>query len=376
MTTLHNPFITIGYAGPDLFCDREEETKSILRNVVNNTTPVTLTSIRRIGKTGLIRHVLTKLPRNYTGIYLDIQSAENLNDFMNILVTAMIQAVPEKSKPGKLIWNFIKSFRPTITFDQITGSPQITIDSKLRKAEPDIEVILNFLESQPFRVVIAIDEFQQILRFPEKQTDAWLRSKIQRLNNLTFIFAGSQQQLMGELFSSPSRPFYRSTSLMRITKINAGNYRTFIVSLFGKGNRKISGEIADQILEWADCVTYYVQLLCNRVYSTGEKEVTTSLWQSEAGLLIKEAEPVFFSYRELLTHPQWMLLKALAAEKKVNSPTSREFMTKYQLNGSATVLQSLKALVTKELVYKDYDLDGQAFHSVNDLLFKHWVCNQ
>jgi uncharacterized protein len=375
MNTTVNPFVTFGYAGQEYFCDREEETKSILRSIVNNT-PVTLTSIRRIGKTGLIRHVLSKLPRNYVGIYLDIQSAENLNDFMNILVTGMIQAVPEKSKPGKIIWNFIKSLRPTITFDQITGSPQITIDSKLRKVEPDIEAILNFLEGQPYRIVIAIDEFQQILRFPEKQTDAWLRSKIQQLNNLAFIFAGSQQQLMGELFSSPSRPFYRSTNLKQIHKLNAGVYRPFIVRLFRNGNRKISEDIADQILEWADGVTYYVQLLCNRVYSSGEKEITPSLWQSEAASLIKEAEPVFFSYRELLTHPQWMLLKAVAAENKVKSPTSREFMTKYQLNGSATVLQSLKALVTKELVYKDYDSDGQAFHSVHDLLFKHWVCNQ
>ena len=182
----------------------------------------------------MIRHVLSKLPRNYIGIYLDIQSAENLHDFMNIMATSMIRAVPEKSRPGKLIWNFIKTFRPVITFDQITGLPQIMIDSHKGKAEPDIETCLRFLEDQPFRIVIAIDEFQQILRFPEK------------------------------------------------------------------------------------------------------KEIISSLWQIEASLLIKEAEPVFFSYRELLTHPQWMLL----------------------------------------LVYKDFDPDGQSFHSVNDLLFKHWVSKQ
>jgi len=376
MKTPGNPFITFGYAGPELFCDREDETKTILRNVVNNTTPVTLTSIRRIGKTGLIRHVFTKLPRNYTGIYLDIQSAENLNDFFNLLATAMINSVPEKTKPGKAIWNFIKSFRPTITFEQITGLPQITIDSSFRKAEPDIETTLNFLESQSFRVVIAIDEFQQILKFPEKQTDAWLRSKIQQLKNLTFIFSGSQQQLMVELFSSPSRPFYRSTSFMRINKINRDAYRAFIIRLFRDGNRKISEEIVDNMLEWADQITYYVQLLCNRVYSSGEKEITTSLWQSEASNLIKESEMIFYNYRDLLTHQQWKLLKALASEKKVKSPTSNDFITRFQLGGSATVLQSLKALVRKDLVYKDYDSDEQAFHSVNDLLFQHWVKNQ
>jgi len=375
MKTPGNPFITLGYAGPEFFCDRKEETESILRSIVNKT-PVTLTSIRRIGKTGLIQHVLSKLPRNYVGIYLDIQSAETLNDFMNILATSMIHSVPEKSQPGKVIWRFIKSLRPVITFDQLTGLPQVSVEAKAGKAEPDIETSLNFLDKQPFRVVIAIDEFQQILNFPEKRTDAWLRSKIQLMNNLTFIFSGSQQHLMSELFNSPSRPFYRSTGFMRINKINDDDYRKFITRLFLNGNRKITGEVVDQILEWAEHITYYIQLLCNRVYSSGVKEITSSLWQSEAGLLIKETEPVFYSYRELLTHPQWMLLKALAAEKKVISPTSGEFMNKYHLSGSATVLQSLKALVTKDLVYKDYDAGGQAFHSVNDLLFKRWVCNQ
>ncbi|MEI7501492.1 MAG: hypothetical protein WCK84_13720 [Bacteroidota bacterium] len=177
------------------------------------------------------------------------------------MATSLIQAVPEKSKPGKLIWNFIKSFRPVITFDQITGSPQITIDSNTGRAEPDIETCLKFLENQPFRFVIAIDEFQQILRFPEKKTDAWLRSKIQQLNKLTFIFAGSQQQLMVDLFNSPSRPFYRSTGFMRINKIKADHYREFIIKIFQDGNRLISSVVVNEILDWADLVTYYIQLL-------------------------------------------------------------------------------------------------------------------
>ena len=103
-----NPFITVGYAGPEWFCDRKEETASLLRSITGNSS-VTLTSIRRIGKTGLIRHVLAQLPKETVGIYLDIQPAENLAEFLNILATSLVNAAPEKSKPGKVIWNFIKS---------------------------------------------------------------------------------------------------------------------------------------------------------------------------------------------------------------------------------------------------------------------------
>ena len=370
-----NPFITVGYAGPQWFCDRKEETESILRDITNGTS-VTLTSIRRIGKTGLIRHILGQLPKNHVGIYLDIQPAENMNDFLNILATSMINAVPEKSKPGSVIWNFIKSLRPTISFEQLSGLPQVTIDTRPGKPEPDINVTLKFLEKQPFRVIVAIDEFQQILNFPEKNTDAWFRSIIQQLNNVTFIFSGSQQHLMGDLFNSPSNPFYRSTHFMKINKIPVEEYRGFICNLFSQGKRKISRETADQILEWASHHTYYIQLLCNRLYATGEPLITRELWQSEALKSLREVETVFFNYRELLTNAQWLLLKALASEKKVYSPTSKEFLQKYNLAGSATVIQSLKALLKKEMVFRDYDHDGQSYYSVYDLLFQHWIRNE
>jgi AAA+ ATPase superfamily predicted ATPase len=375
MKNPQNPFITVGYAGPEWFCNRKEETESLLRSIESGLS-ITLTSIRRIGKTGLIKHVLTQLPKNLVGIYFDIQPAENLNDFLNVLATSLINAVPEKSKPGKVIWDFIKTLRPIISFEHLTGLPQVTIDSRPGNPEPDIEAILRFLENQPFKIVVAIDEFQQILNFPEKNIDAWLRSKIQQLNNVTFIFAGSQQHLMGQLFNSPSKPFYRSTQFMKLNKIPNDAYRDFICRMFKKGNRRISNEIADEVLEWTNHHTYYVQLLCNCLYSTGELLITRELWQSEAMRLIKETETVFFNYRELLTNTQWTLLKALGSEDKVFSPTSKDFLQKYHLGSSATVIQSLKSLIKKELVFKDFNEDGKAFYSVYDLLFQHWIRNE
>lgn len=303
-----NPFITVGYAGPEWFCDRKEETESILRNITNGAS-VTLTSIRRIGKTGLIRHVLGQLPSGYLGIYLDIQPAENMADFLNILATSVINAVPEKSNLGSAIWNFIKSLRPFISFEQLSGLAQVTIDSRPGKPETDIQATLKFLENQPFHVVVAVDEFQQIVNFPEQNAEAWLRSIIQQLKNVSFIFSGSQQHLMGELFNSPSKPFYRSTQFMKIEKIPAGEYSSFICNLFRKEKRIISDETAGEILEWGDRHTYYVQLLCNRLYATRETRISQELWRSEAMKLIKEAEIIFFNYRELLTNlpivPKW-----------------------------------------------------------------------
>ncbi|MFO7844407.1 MAG: ATP-binding protein, partial [Bacteroidales bacterium] len=83
-----------------------------------------------------------------------------------------------------------------------------------------------------------------------------------------------------------------------------------------------------------------VQLLCNRVFLSVGKKVTTESWKEEAARILKEQEFVFFGYREMLTRPQWDLLKAIASEGRVYQPTASAFTGEYSLGNPATVLRS------------------------------------
>lgn len=372
MKALSNPFITTGYQGKAYFCDREEETSTLKSNLINGQS-TTLVAIRRIGKTGLIRHVLAQLPKDHTGIYLDILPTENLKDLLNALVSSVFTAIPEQSKPGKKIIDLIKSLRPVISFDPLTGFPQLTVDVRPGEAERHIHSVLAYLEEHPQKIVIAIDEFQQILNYPEKNTDAWLRSIIQSLNNIRFIFSGSQQHLMTQLFADPSRPFYQSASFLRIGKIDAGQYVSFIGNHFQKAGMKADTGVIYDMLDWADHHTYYVQLLCNRVYASASEKVDDELWKEQAARLLQEQEIVFFKYRDLLTRQQWFLLKAIAYEGSVYYPTSKDFISKFDLGSPATVLRSLQALLQKEMIYSDYNTEGQMYYSVYDVLFRRWM---
>jgi hypothetical protein len=372
MNQIANPFITTGYQGKKYFCDRAEETKALIENLLNGRS-TTLTSIRRMGKTGLIRHCLANLPEDYTGIYVDILPTENLDEFLNTLVSAIFLQIPEKSSPGKKVLEFIKSLRPVITYDSLTGEPQVIIDVRPGEANRQIGSVFQYLENFPKKIIIAIDEFQQILEYPEKNTDSWLRSVIQSLTNVRFIFAGSQQHIMADLFNDPLRPFYHSTSFMKIEKIKKEIYSGFIIKhLFG-GGKRIEPEIVDEILEWTQVHTYYVQLLCNRLYSSHSAVITNETWKHEAARLLQENEPVFFRYRDLLTKQQWMLLKAIAHEEKVFSPTSKDFVSKNELGNVSTVLRSLQSLQQKALIYSDYNESGALYYSVYDLLFTRWM---
>ena len=367
-----NPFVTAGYYGAKYFCDREAETKSLLQNITNELS-TTLIAIRRIGKTGLIRHVLAKLPPDYTSVYVDILPTEDMNELLNVLVSSIINSIPQRTGPGKKMMDFIKSLRPVITYDPLSGIPQVTIDVRKGEAPRHIDSVFSHLEKYPKKIVIAIDEFQQILEYPEKNADAWLRSSIQTLKNVTFIFSGSRQHLMDELFSDPSKPFYRSTSLLNIGKINSESYSVFIIRHFKNSGKKIEKEVVEEILEWTDVHTYYVQLLCNRVFAAGGDQITSEIWKAEAHKLLEEQELLFLKYRDLLSFHQWQLLKAIAREGEVYSPSSKEFVSKHSLGSPATVLRSLGALLRKQMIYANYDQDKRVFYKVYDLLLRRWL---
>lgn len=367
-----NPFLTSGYLSPAYFCDRKKETSQLLNSIVNGQN-VTLTSIRRIGKTGLIKHLFHQLPGNWKGIYVDILSTENLSQFLNSFTTAVLNAVPEKESIGKKIWTFVKLMRPVISFDPLTNLPMATFELRQTDTEMHINSIMQFLEGQNFNVVIAIDEFQQIVNYPEKNTDAWFRTIIQRMNNVSFIFSGSQPHILNDLFNLPSRPFYRSTTMQHIDKIDQIEYRDFISHWFKKSGKSISGEIINDLLEWSCLHTYYVQLICNRVFSTGQQQITDEIWKAEAHKLLVEQEPIFFNYRNMLTQPQWQLLKAVAHEGIVTAPTSKDFISKYKLGSPSTVLRSLNSLINSELLYSSFDENGIIFYSIYDILLHRWT---
>ncbi len=366
------PFPLTGYYGPAYFCNRGEETRILLLNIKGGQ-PTVLTSQRRIGKTSLIMHVLAKLPKGTRGIYLDILPSENMNDFLNELATAVIRNIADKKGFGRKVWDFIRSLRPSLSFDMLTGSPQVTFTLKDQDIHNHIETILEFLEKQDEKFVIAIDEFQQIIKYPEENTDAWLRTKIQSLKNVVFIFSGSQQHLMSELFTIPAHPFYNSAAMLRINRIDPSVYSTFIMKKFTENKLTIKDQVISQVMNWTDGHTYYVQLLCNRIFLSGAAEITETTWKEEASGLLMEQEPVFLNYRGMLTNPQWQLLKATALEGDLFEPTGNDFIIKYLLGSPSTVLRSLQALLRMELIYFDYTPEGRKFYKINDLLFRRWV---
>ena len=197
---------------------------------------------RRMGKTGLIRHTFYRLKERQPDIvtfYLDIYSTQSLGDFVRLFagtVLGQLDSAPQKALSR--ISRFVRSCRPVLTFEELTGAPKVTIDVTPAEEENTLKEIFEYLGSSKKRCYVAIDEFQQIAEYPEKGVEALLRSYIQFLPNVNFIFAGSKQHLMQEMFTSSKRPFYQSTQPLTIGPIQQDEYASFATRYFVARNVK------------------------------------------------------------------------------------------------------------------------------------------
>lgn len=353
--TLTNPFIYQGYESPKYFCDREVETKTLLAHLKNGRN-VTLISPRRIGKTGLIKNTfyhLKEQEKDATCLYIDIFATKNLHDFVELLGVMVINEIVRKNASfiEKTI-SFFSALRPVLSMDPLTGEPSVSITVEPSKEDITIQSIFNYLNDSEQEVYIAIDEFQQIAEYPEKGTEALLRSYIQFAQHVHFIFSGSKFHLMAEIFGSPKHPFYQSTEMMGLKPLDSDVYFDFCLQFFKEKGGNIEKDIFEYLYNMFEGHTWYIQCIMNRIYEANTN--VESIEQVNAAILsiLAGREPQFESLSQFFTGNQFSLLKAIAKEGIVAQPTAGRFIKSHNLSGASSTKAALKVLEDKELVYR------------------------
>lgn len=372
---MKNPFVIKPYESKELFCDREEELSLMVQGCINHT-DMTLISQRRMGKTGLILRLFDELHEtglNRQTIYVDIYASRSIDDFIKLLAEAAMRTFQPKSSIGEKLISFIKSLRPQLSFDTITGEPQLQIAYQtMHEKEYTLRGLFDFLDAQGEPVIIAIDEFQQIRDYPEKNMEALLRSYIQQTHNLTFIFCGSKKHLMADIFANEKKPFYSSTTFISLEKISEASYANFIRHHFNLDGRTIDDESIQFILDWTRRHTYYTQQLCHTIFANNDKNVTLDVVRAACGQLMKQGEAVYLQYRQMLTDKQWNYLIAVAKEGCVKQITASAFLKHHKIGTPSVSRRLAEALVEKGLLNDDVRIDG-TIYTVSDVFFSHWL---
>lgn len=327
MSDINNPFQLHAYIEPKYFCGRTEETERLI-SALRNGRNVSMSSPRRMGKTGLIHNAFYQIRRDYPKalcFYMDILPTTCLNDFI-------------------------------IQFGQATH-----IHATLKE-------IFDYLEHSGKECYIAIDEFQQITEYPEKGVEGLLRSYIQFLPHVHFIFSGSKQHLMAEMFGSAKRPFYRSTEKMTLAPIPLDSYSLFAIRWMQTGGKQLSDSLFQKIYQRFNGHTWYMQYVLNRLFEQREPLLDESVFEKCLADIVRSEVDEYQRLYGILTENQSTLLRAIARERVVTAINSSAFIKKYGLKGSSSINTALKFLINNEYVFK-----SEEGYCVYDRFMELWL---
>lgn len=363
---VNNPFVVGKYLSNRYFCDRIEETE-FLRKQIFNGRDVALISPRRIGKSGLIQHFFSQpdIKERYHVFFVDIYATTSLAEF----VYTLGKEIYEQLKPQTTVWKekffqIISSFRIGFKLDSLSGNPTFDLGlGDIQAPQTTLDEIFAYINETDKPCIIAIDEFQQIGEYAEKNVEALLRTKIQKCHRAQFIFSGSKRHMMSNMFNSPSKPFYQSAISMGLDPIPMDIYTDFATRMFEENGKHVENSVIETVWRQYDGYTWFVQMMMNELFAltpSGETCLASQIPTAWHNVIMTQEN----SYKDLLSDlppKQKMVLQAIAKEGLAHNITSSKFIKKYNLNSASSVQSAVKLLLKNDLItqsdnaYRVYD---------------------
>jgi hypothetical protein len=246
----------------------------------------------------------------------------------------------------------------------MSGAPSFDLGlGDIQIPQTTLDEIFAYIEEADKPCIIAIDEFQQIGEYTEKNVEALLRTKIQKCHRAQFIFSGSKRHVMSNMFNSPSKPFYQSAISMGLDPIPVETYADFATQMFEERGKHIDREVIKDVWNKYAGYTWFVQMMMNELFAL------TPIGDTCQELIIEEARHNVImaqeqSYKDLLSNippKQKIVLQAIAKEGIAQNITSAKFIKKYNLNSASSVQSAVKMLLKSDLLtqtengYRVYD---------------------
>lgn len=359
--TITNPF-KFGTVVDGVFFTNREKELSMIKESLNSANHLILISPRRFGKTSLVKKAVKTEKRK--SVFLDIQLTNSVEDFAAQYLRRIYAIYP-----AERVRNFVKNFRiiPGISLNPVNNNIEISFQPSIEKL-PLLEDVLNLLEklsSPKQRTIVVLDEFQDLIKIG-KGIDAVLRSAMQNHKNINYIFLGSQESMMKEIFEKKKSPFYHFAQLLYLHKIEQGHFKGFIVRRLKNVCNKPK-EIANQILAFTNGHPYYTQQLAYNVWNLLAREHDLKTVVNNA--IIETIQIHDLDYERLwitFNTTDRKTLTGLITNKY--SPLSAEAANMMNIRASSTIFSSLK-----RLMQNGYIIKTEGVYEVDDPFFRKWI---
>lgn len=224
------------------FIDRKKHLP-IFRAYLENNQHVMIKAPRRFGKTSLIKQVFEH-EKSFNYIYVDLRRATNL--------TSLANQILEKAYSFAGVENFMEQFKKSITgllktiqSIKIDDIGEITLQHLENGVKDEREYFLHSLDvvekislKKELNIKFVLDEFQDILRISDDFILEQMRSVIQHHEAVTYVFLGSIESIMTNIFSSKASPFFHFARIMALEGLDIDELYLYTKEVFDKQNIK------------------------------------------------------------------------------------------------------------------------------------------
>lgn len=363
-------YFPLGKAYNKAFCNRTEETKWLVGNILSGKHSL-LIAPRRYGKSSLAEKALIecKLPHVKTNFHLCTSQLEAAELIIQTVTKLIGEAIGPAEKIISSIKNLLTHLQPKLAFGGELASLELNISNKKNFAiaiTESLMLIENLLQEKSKKAVIFFDEFQEISKIPESfSIEGAIRTAAQEMTQLSIVFSGSIRSLLTSMFEDENRPLYKLCRKLKLERISSEHYEKHLNKIAKTTwDEELNKNVISKIMQLTNRHPYYVNYLCDILWTLSEKTPTEKKVKTAWDNVI--AEEWSDAVRELANLPlnQRKILKLLSSspiEKLQSQQTAK------RLNlASSTISSSINTLLEKD--YIELDKETNRYRVINPLL--------
>ncbi len=358
------PYETI--ASNEEFFGRDDEV-AIINDSIDNSSNLVIFSKRRMGKSSLVKEVMLRIEetrKDILCIYTDVYDMTSAEDFATLLLQGLTSAYKgDMVDTLKKLTSLFKRTRVEPTFNANTAEygikPIVTALTLEEQLDDFFESLYKI--SKEKKIVVAIDEFQQISTIKDKKIDALFRKYVQdkRCKNISFIFLGSKRHMLTSLFEYNAPMFELATplELLPLHLDDIYNYASL--------HLKVDEDTIKYIYNLCDGETKLMQHIFFLLYSKHkEKAISTDIVEDIVAEILSYKTSLYRALLDTFTINQKKALKLILKYK--NGLFSKAVLDEQSL--SKNVMQSsINSLIEREILDKNDDI-----YFIPDRAFELW----
>lgn len=341
---------------------REEILRQILQDLRGGQ-HLLLPGLRRTGKSSVILEALRQLKKEgYLTVYVDISTANTKRELSREIVaatvssndtrlTSLLKATTTKLKTLLQFKEFKLAYKE---FELVATlyDPHSDEDEQLAAS---LDFPEQFAAKKEKKLVCAFDEFGEIDTVAPDLIRK-MRAAFQHHRHCTYLFTGSQESILQEMFSNPKEPFFGFTKHIVLPPLSTSVFARYIEQKLTKASFVIDFMTAFELCRWVNTHPFYTKVFANAVYEHAALSHIKAIDQSvlEAGYrkaflqLKDQLEAVWFDLGK-----SSRFLRQVVCHLAIDGPQSlfsKEGLK--QVVESSHIAQALRQLEQKGIVKK------------------------